>query len=162
MPRTKRVVGISLGTRQLGIALFREGELLDWRIHSFKYAWSAFKKKQILRCVESIVKAHAATMVAIKITEPDKQNAAYKALLYDLELLLHARAIPSYVFTLEQLKAQLPCAYQHNKDAFMEGVSMLYPELSIEYEKERTNHTSYYFKLFEAIAAARLCLDTKA
>lgn len=161
MTRTKRVVGISLGTRQLGIALFRQGQLSDWRIYSFKYAWSAFKKKQILRCVETIVKREQATMVALKISETEKQTPYFKELLADIEQLLFHHHIPCYCFTLPQLKSLVPIEHQKNKAAFMEGIMMLYPELRIEFQKERTNHNSYYVKIFEAIAAARLCLTTK-
>jgi len=161
MQKIKRVVGISLGTRQLGIAFFRQGRLSDWHIYSFKYAWSAFKKKQILRCVETIVKREQATMVALKISETEKQNQSFREILTDIEQLLFLHHIPCYSFTLPQLKSQLPIEYQKNKAAFMEGMMTLYPELHIEFQKERTNHNSYYIKIFEAIAAARLSLTTK-
>lgn len=161
MQSSRNVIGISLGTRQLGIACFTNNRLSDWRTHSFRYAWSSFKKKQILRCIETLLKQQHASVVALKITEPEKQTSSYKILLTDLEMVLFQQNIHCYVYTIDQLKVLVSTPKQQNKTVFMEGMLELYPELRIEFEKERTNTTSYYIKIFEAIAAAHLCQTTK-
>ncbi|GAF91324.1 unnamed protein product, partial [marine sediment metagenome] len=48
MPKkTLKIIGINPGTRYLGISVFQDSDLRDWRIKVFQEKWSEHKIKKI-------------------------------------------------------------------------------------------------------------------
>jgi hypothetical protein len=70
--------------------------------------------------------------------------------------LAQMRNIEVITYKPADLLLFIPDSKKKTKDAFMKQLVFLYPELVPYYEKERTNNTKYYYKMFEAIAVATL------
>ncbi len=63
-------------------------------------------------------------------------------------------------YTLDDLKRGSGVTWKHNKNEVMEFITEKYPILRKAYLKERNNFRPYYFKMFEAIAAALLLVHS--
>lgn len=149
----KNVLGISLGTRSIGMAMLAEGELIDWSIKSFRGAWSEQKKLQILDTVEQMMERYSVTAFAIKV--PDKMHhfPVLESLLAEIIQLAKDKAITTATFTIQSLKAI--CGKDvTNKGTLRTTVLNSFSELKAEYQKESRNRNAYYTKLFEATLAA--------
>ena len=64
------IIGVSPGTRSLGVAVSRGNRLLHWQVHSFHGPWSEKKLKYILSTIGRYTERYGAKEVNIKI--PDK------------------------------------------------------------------------------------------
>lgn len=149
------VLGISTNSRLLGIAILEETTLLDFNVHYYKESWSGTKPYRIIGCLNQYHKRYPINNVAIAIPYEYYQNKQTKALIrhitkhYSKKKILVTSYHPEAIHCLHQeTKAK--------KKTMMKYLTNYYPELVPIYRKELRNKRRYYFKLFEAIAVARL------
>ncbi|MFP5041662.1 hypothetical protein [Parasediminibacterium sp. JCM 36343] len=149
------VLGISANSRVVGIAVIREGSLLDCNVHYYKEQWSETKAARILGCLKRYHRLHPITKAAIAIPHEHHQNKETKALIALIQGHCLQKGIP--------LSACQPEAFDYlhqkakaKKKAMMLRLTEHYPELIPLHWKELRNKRRYYFKLFEAVAVARL------
>lgn len=149
------VLGISANSRVVGVALIRKTMLLDCNVHYFKESWSPLKAKSILGCLTHYHKDHSITNIALAIPHAHYQNKETKALIKLIEEYCRKKEI---LLTAYQPKAlhYLHQETKTKKKTMMKTLTELYPELVPIYRKELRNKRRYYFKLFEAVAVARL------
>ncbi len=150
---TDNVLGISVGTRSIGIAVIAEGDLVDWYIKTFRGVWSDQKKLQILDTIEQMLERYDINSFAIKVPDKMNQFPVLTELHSEITQLAEAKSVTTLSFTIKSLKA-LCGTDVNNKEALRTRVFDLFPELKIEYQKEMENRNLYYTKLFEATLAA--------
>ena len=151
------VLGISANSRVVGIALIRKTMILDCNVHYFKESWSQLKAKRILGCLSHYHKDHPITNIAIALPHAHYQNKETKALIKLIEkhcrkkkILLTSYQPQAFHYLHQETKTK--------KKIMMKTLTELYPELVPIYRKELRNKRRYYFKLFEAVAVARLLI----
>ena len=75
MEASTAILGISPGTRTMGLAVLRRGELIEWRVKTWKGAWSKEKLEYILREIEKMCEYFQVTGGAIKKVAPLRSSA---------------------------------------------------------------------------------------
>lgn len=148
------ILGISLGTRCMGIALLRNDYLTDYRTKTFKETWSPIKLKRILRTLERIIIHEGVTELALKLPHPKRSSLLLTELQKGIRGLAESNEIGIQTFYIEDIKS----LYQNqpNKMALAEYVCQKHPHLCTELRKEQEKSTGYYLKMFEAVAVAQL------
>lgn len=142
------ILGISLGTRIVGVAVLCDNELLEWRIHTFKGVWSEKKSDEILKTVFDIISMHNIKKVALKRMCPLRAQYALLNLEHSFKECCKKQRIKSSQYTITQIRA------------FQETSSMkLEEELKYEYSRQQQLNTPYYAKLFEAVSLAHMGSD---
>lgn len=154
----KVVLGVSLGTRYIGIALFQDRILIDWQIKVFKTAWTKSKKQSIFYCIHDIIVSEKVDIVAIKIPHESRQGQYLKKLISYLTNELKNHAINFCLYDIRKLKHTYLYNQKTNKSDLIQKLIMEHPQLITEYNKELKNKNHYYIKVFEAIASAKSCL----
>lgn len=149
------VLGISLGTRTLGVAVLQGKELVEWRTLIFKGKWSEQKCTAIVNRLRKIIQSNKITRIALKLPPSTHHSSGMKMLLESIAAHTRAYSIGLYTFTIADIKNHHGSTIT-NKEALQQQVFSMYPELASEYHKERGNRNKYYSKLFEAIGAALL------
>ncbi len=144
-------LGISLGVRSLGIAVLRNGCLVDWQMKSFSDAMSQQKLHVITGTVLKIVKGYGVASVVLKLPLALDTHPTLIALKRHLLKALAARSIIVHCYTLADIKASLGVAVC-NKQELAAAIVTLYPELRFVYHREKGLKNRYYIKLFEAVA----------
>jgi len=144
------VLGLSLGSRSVGIAVVVDGELVDWYIKSFKGAWSEEKHNLILDTIERMLERYEVTRFAIKVPQGMERYGHLKALRFDMGLLASNKGISVHGVDIEELKTKSGEIIR-NKCQLREVVYKAFPELKVEFRKEIANRNTYYTKLFEAL-----------
>lgn len=153
------IAGISPGTKEMAIAIYRDGNLVDWRRKSVRGKWSEAKHKQIKRIFENTLKHNGITHLAFKLPRPHESSRALFKVIDTLTALAEKYRIPCFGFGIDQLKRCYKTSEVNNKKDMMEVIVQVHPEIRYEYEMEKKNREGYYLKVFEAVACAHLLIN---
>ncbi len=148
------ILGISPGTRSLGIGILRNTELIEWQVKTFKGRWSKEKMNMILDSIQSLIEHFKITEVAFKEVSPLRSSRNLIELTKQITVLAKKRQMLISLFTIQDLKQSIESNGKHTRDGLIEFVFEKYPMVKREYHKERNNLNPYYLRMFEAIAAA--------
>jgi Holliday junction resolvasome RuvABC endonuclease subunit len=154
LPQT--ILGISPGTRSLGIAIIRDGELLDARIKTFPGKWSDSKRKTIVGAILRFLEDFSVTDVTLKTIHEARGSAALNQLIYDIKDIAEKRKLKFVIHTINDLKKYLLKENNGRKEIISTYIVEKFPELYSDAEKERKNRHNYYIKMFEAVTCALL------
>lgn len=157
MPKARTVLGLSLGTRSLGIAISKNRQLIDWRVKTFHGKWSEKKQKKIVVFLSRELHRHHVQVLAIKLPHPIRSSQWLGGLLTEIQSVATSLHIELHIYYIEDIK--LLCNEIGNKKELSEYIVQLYPEVWNEYEKHKSDKHGYYIKMFEAIASAHLSAD---
>lgn len=155
------VLGISPGTRSIGIALLRNGKLTDWKIQSFQGTWADTKLQRITHFVSQYVVRNKVGVIAVKIPDELPLSANYIQLVGTLNALFERKSIRPIYYTLSDLKKHHCPKEKVNKVTLAKCIVAKYPDLLPEHHSEQSNRTSYYYKIFEAVAAAKCAMQNE-
>ena len=150
------ILGISPGTRNIGIAVIENNELLEWQVINFKHRCNIKKLHIIVRTIESLCEHFNVTSVGMKQPVLFRSSKDLKNLTYFMERMLKKNKLLYAKYTLTELKVHSCKTGRQTKSELMECIVEKYPILRKLYLKERNSQRPYYQKMFEAIAAANL------
>lgn len=150
------ILGVSLGTRIVGLALLRSGELVEWHVKSFKHKWSDDKRAAIITSIKQLCELNGVRKIALKKIQPQHLSLPLINLQSSVISFAHAHKIALHQYALSDL------AYENRggrrtKKTLSEAIAKKHPRLRNAYLKEHSNRREYYSKMFEAIAIAEIC-----
>jgi Holliday junction resolvasome RuvABC endonuclease subunit len=150
----KAILGISPGTRIIGLAIIQKGELVEWKVMTFKQMWSADKRKAILVTIDKLCDYHGIQVLVIKKVDPLRSSPDLDSLVAAIVRQAERRPIKVKLYSLSDLDYNIQTDKKQTKEGIREQVANRHPELKNDYLKERNNRREYYTKMFEAIAMA--------
>lgn len=150
------ILGISPGTRYIGIALQRNGILYDWRIKSYKGVWSEEKLLKVVTYIETLIVTHVVEHIACKIPHMGRCSEGLKLLIEKIKSIAKKCNSKIHLYSIAELKALFTTSIQ-NKGALVSYLAETLPELRHLLKKEMRNKNTYYVKVFEAIATTVHC-----
>ncbi len=153
------IIGISLGTRALGIALIKDGTLLYWQVKRFKGKWSAKSVESVIAFIDQFVKRHDVWAMAVKVPPRGHLSKGLSELIYSISMYAADRNLELKPYRIQELK-QFLSTTSLNRTKMMQLVCEQFPVLKKTYQRELQNKQAYHVKIFEAILAA-LCLQAK-
>ena len=149
-----RVLGISLGTGKLGVAVMESYSIFDCQMKCFTGEWSPKKLQAIVSVIERYVVDHKIKHIAVKIPTVAVPAPAIAELLEEIKKLTQAKNMILHTYSIAQLKRAWAGSQKMNKKQLMECVLKKYPELQQEYAREMRSKLKYYEKVFEAVSIA--------
>lgn len=160
----QNILGISLGSRLLGIAVLYDGTLLDFRVRTFYGKWDEKKQADIIATIEKVIVQYRITTVVLKTPKATHCSQSIQNLLDDVRLLSKQMGIKLRVCTVSCLKERYSGNKRANKQVIVQDIIRKYPQhkqLTKIHSKERSNRSAYHIKVFEAIACAEMELRTE-
>lgn len=157
MPKARTILGISLGTRTIGLAIIRNRQLNDCRVKTFPDKWSEKKQRKIVDFLSSELHRSHVGVLAIKLPHPIRGSRWLSGLLTEIQSIATSLHIEVHIYYIENIK--LLCNEIGNKKELGDYIVHLYPEVWNEHEKHQNDKHGYYTKLFEAIASAHLSIQ---
>jgi len=154
------ILGVSPGTRIMGLGVIQNGELVEWQVKTFKGPWSKDKLSFIIGSIQDLCDHFRVSDMALKVVSPLRSSKNLLLLNKGIIEIAEKSKIPLSRFNGEDLKLKEGLQEKHSMNDLMEFVMEKYPVLNREYIRERNNLNPYYLKMFEAIAAA-LIVDRK-
>lgn len=151
------VLGISPGTRIIGLAVVINGELVEWKVKSFKEKWCPEKQTGIISIVDRLIDYYGVKAISLKKIDPLKSSNQLDSLMAAIEKLGIDRNIAFNKYSLTQLAYDHQSGIRIGKAKLAETIVERHPELKKEYFKEVNSQVEYYSKMFEAVALAEHC-----
>lgn len=149
------VLGISANSRVIGLSIIHNNELKDYSVRLYKESWSNSKVDRIVASLSPCIKNHNITHIALAIPYAHCSSQETETVISALKSAFRKQKIPVTLFRQETLFS-ICQKRKAKKKALMEHLTKYYPELWYVQQKELRNTRRYYYKLFEAIAAALL------
>ncbi len=153
------ILGISLGTRLVGLAVVRKSELIDFRVRKFYDTWSIEKRIEIIDAIERTVKKHGIKKIVVKTPKPHHCSQNISDLTNDIIVLGQRHNIRVMICTIATILRKDKENTLKNKQSLIKWIICKHPDhkqLARLYAKEQQNNAPYYIKLFEAIACTEL------
>ena len=150
----KALLGISPGTRVIGLAVIYKGELVEWKIKTFKEMWSKDKRKAILQTIDRLCEYHRIQVIVLKKIDPLRSSPQLDILVAAIIRQAERHHIKVQQYSLSDLDYDLQTGKKQTKDSLSEQMVRKHPELYKSYLRERNNRREYHTKMFEAVAMA--------
>lgn len=152
--QTSNILGISIGTRKIGIAVLTGSELMVWETHVFAGWWSEAKETAILARFEKYLVRNSITAVAIKIPPIIPLDSPLQLILQKIQVVAGQYGCTITLYTKDDVKRHT--RLNHMNSVFEYAV-LHYPVLRSKYRKEKQSTTQHHLKMFEAVITAHLC-----
>jgi RNase H-fold protein (predicted Holliday junction resolvase) len=150
------ILGISPGTRYMGIALQRNETLYEWQVKTYKGVWSEEKLLKVIDQIEHIIITHVVKHIACKIPHSARCSSGLKLLIEKIKAIAKEFKLQLHIYSITDLK-DLFNSEIRNKKSLAFHIANKYPELTHIFLREKENKNQYHLKIFEAVAAIIHC-----
>lgn len=152
-PRT--VIGINPGSRYVGYAVIRDGDLREWGVKAFLAKNSQKKFERTKKPIIELIGLYEPTVLSMKETHPSRRSPYLNKLVITLKSIGRSRKIPIFEYDIETLREQ--CAGNEmitNKKKLAEAMAAEFPALNNDLAQEKKHKRPYHVIMFEAVALA--------
>jgi len=146
------ILGLSINTRMLGLAIISGNLLIDYHIQLRKEPWTPQKRDLILTSLQPWCASYNINSIALSIAHEKQTSTQTKELLESIKSYFRERKINLYSYPPKALHSFCKEVETKTKKEMMREVALKYPEISHLYRKEMSSKNKYYIKLFEAVA----------
>lgn len=143
----------------MGLGVIRDGELIEWRVKTFKEAFSKAKLDAILDTIRRLCEYHGVAIISLKKIDPLKSSPQLDRLIRNLVKQAKRYGVKVRLHSLAELDYDIRSGKRPTRGDLAANVADKHLELRHEYQKERNNRREYYAKMFEAVAIAELEKD---
>mgnify|MGYP000846802982 CR=1 FL=1 len=147
------MIGISPGTRTIGIAVIKDGTLIDWGVKIFKGEWSEEKRVRIIKSLEAYIIRYGISHMALKRIHPSRSSEALEEVVSGILTCAKRLRVKVKGYTMEELKRR--CNGSGNKNSLTSYVFQNYPEVE-KTTKITKNNFLYHLKTIEADSLAHV------
>lgn len=160
---TKRhtVLSINPGTKYLGIAVFRNGDLRDWAVKSLPGKWSANKMMRIQTILSDLIFRYNPGVIALKGLHPSGSSDNLDKIVCEIHEIAWRKGIDVREYSIENIERYHSSERRINKRELAEMLTDEYPalfhELERELDKKKIRLKNYHSRMFEAVALGAAC-----
>lgn len=152
-----RILGINPGTRYLGLAVFQDCSLLEWRICTFAGKWSAQKLNRIIQCIKENIDLHCINLVVVKKHHSSHSSPQIERINSRIRNLARQKGIKIYQPSVKEVENIILPGGRRSKMTLAEKIVDDYPWLNHEWSEERLHKNPYLLRSIEAVGAAAAC-----
>jgi hypothetical protein len=152
----QKVLGLSLNTRMVGLAVISGTLLIDYQISLKKGSYGDIKREKIIASLQTWCTSYTIISIALAIPHEKHSNSKINELLESLQAYFSEKKVSITTYPPKILHHFCEENVSKTKKRGMKGLTEIYPELIHCYNKEMRNKNKYYVKLFEAVAVATL------
>ncbi len=156
-----RILGVSAGTRYVGIAVLDGSGLIDWKIQTFTGSWSQLKEQAITEAISTYCTTYAITTIAIKSPDPIRSSPALLNLTEKICACAEATGLGIYQYSLMDIFHYCHGRGKNIHEGITAYIRERYPLFTRECIKEQQATYKYYTRMFEAILVAEMAYSKK-
>lgn len=158
----QNTLGISLGTRVVGLAATYDGDLSAFRVRTYYSIWSDKKRKSIIADIQRMAVRYRVRQIIIKLPKASNSSRNIQRLLSDLRHLSAQSGIHLSTCTLIDLKERYTASKKGNSKALVRAVIEEHRQpLETLYNEKKRYRSRNYVKMYEAIACLGLAKETR-
>jgi Holliday junction resolvasome RuvABC endonuclease subunit len=145
-------MGINPGTRYLGLAVFQDTDLLDWRVKTFTGKWTIEKAGRILEIISEQIELYDINVMGIKKLHPSRSSSNLKILISKIKAVARRKRIEYESYSIKEIERVFLGGEKPNKRNLADRVVAEYPVLIHDLNKEKSRKHTYYMRAIEAVA----------
>lgn len=150
------MLGISMNTRLLGRVVIKNGKLVEYAVRLHKSPWSSSKADKIIQSLEPCVRQYCIKSIVLSIPHAYHQTPEFRTLIARLKKHFKSKGVPVHTRSVTEIYALCPEQQRKTKQRLMTVLCGIFPYLSYCRDKELSNKSRYYVKVFEAAGAVLL------
>ncbi len=159
MIKHKTVLGLSLGTRRIGVAVIRNGDLREWQVKEFKGVWNKRKVEAVVFYIYKLCGFYRTRIIAIRIPKESTNRTGIRRVMFELQEYAEKQGFRLLFYSLTDVRKHYSCKVTAQGKHLAEMLTALKPELSHDLKRDARNLNSYYNSMFEAVAVAVMASD---
>lgn len=156
-----RTLGVSAGTRYVGIAVVDGPHLIEWKVQTFSGSWSKQKEQAITEAISTICATYAITTIALKSPDPIRSSPALLNLSEKICACAEATGLGIYQYNLMDIFHYCHGKGKNIHEGIVAYMRERYPLFTRECHKEQITSYRYYTRMFEAILVAEMAYRKK-
>ena len=113
-------MGINPGAKYLGISIFQNSDLKDWRVKAFKGKWSKEKMDKVLEIISDFVFVYDVDAIALKklhLSRSSKELIKFTAMI---EEFAYKRSLELHLYSIKDLEKYFSPIKRINKKQLAE------------------------------------------
>jgi Holliday junction resolvasome RuvABC endonuclease subunit len=152
------VIGINPGSRYLGVAVIRDGDLREWNVKVFKRKRTQKKLQSAEKILLELIDLYDPTALSIKVLHPSRRSKYLEEMVVMLKNIARTHRIRVVQYAIEDLKEDSSGPEViNNKRKLTETITAKYPALFHDLNRERGHRNPYHVRMFEAVSLASAC-----
>ena len=148
------ILGISVNTRLIGLAIIKGPSLIDYAVKLNKEKWSETKCQKIITSLQTWCRHISINKVILSRPYAHHQTKQMESLYQKIFKAFAEKDVGVRSYSIQEVLLGWNITNKKKKATLFEKVAQRYPEILAVVEKNRRNSSVYYTKLFEAIAVA--------
>jgi hypothetical protein len=152
-----KILAINPGWRYLGIAIFNDSDLREWRLKVLSGRKPKERIQRAKEIVSEFIERSESNILAVKELHPSRSSANLRKLTAKIKAYCRGRKMKIFSYTLKDLESFFGPAEKINKKRLAEFIVSEYPALQYELKHEQRNKNPYFLRLFEAVALGLVC-----
>lgn len=153
------ILGISPGTRTIGYAIMRDSDLIEWRLKTFRGAWSKQKLSKIIKFIEFEIEKYKVNGIGLKMPHPKRSSTGLNQLSKGITKL---KGADIKRFTINDLTVVRE-SEKNSKNEMIKRTIAQYPFLAKEFNRPGKTERIDFAKVIEAVCITELitenCMD---
>lgn len=154
------IVGISVSTRMLGLAIFSNSQLIEFQSKLLKEKWTDSKPGLFIANLASCTRHFTINRLVLSIPEQHYRTIEFEKLYQAIKKYAYEKKITIKEVPRPLLRKLCMPGKKKNKESEMATMVQCYNELLPIYEKEMLNKNKYYEKAFEAVGSVMVHQNT--
>lgn len=146
------ILGVSPGARFIGIAVMKEGEVVDAKIKPFNGIWSIEKLDLVETYFSEIIKKYSIKVVVLKVPPAVYITSRLAEVISRIKEVAKRSNCEVVTFTHHEVKHHFFGKRRTHTRMLVKRIVEITQDFLLEANREQENHSGYYFKMFEAIA----------
>lgn len=126
------VLGVSLGTQNVGIAVITDNRLTDCRIKRFPEKWSKKKILLIVSALREIAAQHHVSVISLKIIHPSLAGKNINRLTGAISAMAEEGRFELETYMIDEIESRICFGERQNTSTLIEKLLCQYPELIVE------------------------------
>ncbi len=151
---TRRILGLSPGSRYLGVAVLDDGSLKDWRIIGIDAGCADEKLDRLGRVLAHLLELHHPDVIAMKAAGLHSGSSALAGVTGTIRRFADEHKLGYGIYALDRVKRLLVGEQRANRVRLANELATRYPILYSEIQQRIMRHNSHSLRMFEAVAVA--------
>ena len=161
MPNQSTILAVDPGTRELGVAVFKNQELIFYHVKTATNRKSPLAALEIIAAyIRNLVKKYYPTVLAVeKMFITQKNSALLVVAAEQIKAVAKEANLPVYEYAPTSIRKRLCRSGRATKREAARILTLKYPELKRYYLRTAKWERDYYANLFDAVAVGVVCTD---
>ncbi len=151
------IIGLSLGSRNVGVAVLKNGELRECRVKLIRASTPAERLTKLRNILTKLITHYKPARLALKSIHPSRSSQLLRQAVNEVTRVTSDNKLALRSYSLVDLKDEAGQTRKANKKLLARACTVEHPILTQAFSHPSAFRLDYHMRAFEALAAAQRC-----